>query len=58
MLLVTVLSVLRAVVAHPLFSAAETPAFNGDDEPMDAETFSYKLIISIGLVLAGGVFAG
>lgn len=41
----------------PLVLAA-TSAAGEDHEPIDSETFWIKMVISAGLVLLGGVFAG
>lgn len=43
--------------ASPALSVNELPT-NEEGEPPGSSSFWYKLIISIGLVLLGGVFAG
>ena len=59
MLISHLLGALNAVKASP-FSAVEVdPSGIGDDgEEFGSPAFWYKLILSVALVLAGGVFAG
>jgi hypothetical protein len=44
----------RAVHASPLFSKAEEEP----EEPIGSTKFWWKIVVSLGLVLLGGAFAG
>lgn len=54
------LLLIRFAFASPLFSGREGPNFHSTNERLVPESpeFWYKIVISMALVLAGGVFAG
>ena len=61
MLLLVLLSLLSPANCTPtsfFSSASAPPASDEPGEELGSPEFWYKLVVSIGLVLAGGVFAG